>query len=424
MSPDELIYAQPVDIKPIGKPIASIPVRGPPRAYGPPKPMPSYLSRPQKGPPKRVGYGGNFRPGFSDKYGVAGSSFQFQQSSSGLYNGHEANYVTKPPSYANDSPYSFENNKPSYNKPSSQSGTKTDSVVQQHVHHHYVHSDGDKDPKVIIKPVAIPVGSVGHLASQSAQSFGHQSSDVITAGGGDFSGLNSGGFKPMTGDFSGLNKPVYEADTIYGSQYSHSGFNREGSNVLNQGLPNQYQNNVFEDQQKYGNSLGAYGSQNSEFYKKELNVGSASNLYNQGASFGANGVYQENYHVPKAQGLDCVCVNYDQCPSQEIIGRRDDLYLPIDPRNKGSEITALTDEQIDNITKLDAAERSQQNTTETETKKVSKRETKENDDDKAEESSKQIEPVSLLLLVILPYISSLTLILNYSFMLLPKKIII
>lgn len=424
MSPDELIYAQPVDIKPIGKPIASIPVRGPPRAYGPPKPMPSYLSRPQKGPPKRVGYGGNFRPGFSDKYGVAGSSFQFQQSSSGLYNGHEANYVTKPPSYANDSPYSFENNKPSYNKPSSQSGTKTDSVVQQHVHHHYVHSDGDKDPKVIIKPVAIPVGSVGHLASQSAQSFGHQSSDIITAGGGDFSGLTSGGFKPMTGDFGGLNKPVYEADTIYGSQYSHSGFNREGSNVLNQGLPNQYQNNVFEDQQKYGNSLGAYGSQNSEFYKKELNVGSASNLYNQGASFGANGVYQENYHVPKAQGLDCVCVNYDQCPSQEIIGRRDDLYLPIDPRNKGSEITALTDEQIDNITKLDAAERSQQNTTETETKKVSKRETKENDDDKAEESSKQIEPVSLLLLVILPYISSLTLILNYSFMLLPKKIII
>ncbi|XP_028167272.1 uncharacterized protein LOC114357723 isoform X1 [Ostrinia furnacalis] len=392
LSPDELIYAQPVDIKPIGKPIASIPVRGPPRAYGPPRPMPTYHTRPQKVPPKRVGYGGNFRPGFSEKYGVAGNNFQFSQSSSGgLFNGHEANYVTKPPTYANDSPYNFDNNKPSYNKGSSQSGTKTDSVVQQHVHHHYVHSDGDKDPKVIIKPVAIPVGSVGHLASQSPQTFGHQSSDIITAGGGDYSSLSSGGFKPMTGDFGGLNsKPVYESDTIYGSQYGHSGFNKEGSSILSQGLPNQYQNNLFEDQQKYGNSLGSYGSQNSEFYKKELNVGSANNLYNQGGSFGANGAYQESYHVPKAQGLDCVCVNYDQCPSQEVIGRRDDLYLPIDPRNKASEITALTDEQIDNITKLDAAEQANQNAT-TETKKVSKRETKEADDNKAEEASKQIE---------------------------------
>ncbi|XP_059054086.1 uncharacterized protein LOC131848296 isoform X2 [Achroia grisella] len=398
LSPDELIYAQPVDIKPVGKPIASIPVRGPPRAYGPPKPMP-YPSRPQKIPPKRVGYGGNYannyRPGFSEKYGVASNNFQFSQSS-GLYSGHESNYVTKPPSFPSESPYAFENSKPIYNKgPITQSSSKTESVVQQHVHHHYVHGEGDKEPKVIIKPVAIPVGSIGHLesiGSLTSQSHAQQSTDIITGGGNDFSSVHSGGFKPMTGGYL-ENKPVYETDTIYGSQYSHNGFNKGSSNILTQSLPNLNSNNGFEDQ-KYGNSLGAYATQNSEFYKKELNVGSTDNLYNRApATFGQNNVYQNNYHEAKAQGFDCVCVNYDQCPSQEIIGRRDDLYLPIDPRNKGSDITALTEEQLDNLTKVDASEsivERKGNDTETDVKKISKRETK--DDDSTTESSKEIQP--------------------------------
>lgn len=381
LSPDELIYAQPVDIKPIGKPIASIAVRGPPRAYGPPKPM-RYPPRPVKGPPKRP-YGGSPRPGFSEKYGVAGGNFQFSQSSnSNSFGGYDGNYVTKPPTFPNEGPYGFESSKPSYNKAPSSSGTKSE-VVQQHVHHHYVHSDADKDPKVIIKPVAIPVGSVGHLASQNYNA--HQSSsDIITAAGGDYSS-SSGGFKPMSA-------PVYEADTIYGSQYGHNGFNKGGSTVLTQSLPNQYQNNAFEDQ-KYGNSLGGYASQNSEFYKKELYVGSgnggnnfnqgsnsynqesSNNLYNQGpASFGHSNNYQENYHSAKAQGFECVCVNYDQCPAQEVIGRRDDLYLPIDPRNKGSEISALTEEQLDNLNSTEVTITENQNATEADVKKISKRE--------------------------------------------------
>ncbi|XP_013172611.1 PREDICTED: uncharacterized protein LOC106121472 [Papilio xuthus] len=392
VSPDDLIYAQPVDIKPIGKPVASIAIRGPPRAYGPPKPMP-YPSRPQKLPPKRIGYGGNIRPGFSDKYGLSGSNYQFSQNS-GVYNAHESNFVTKPPIYANERPYAFENSKPTYNKvPANvQTGVKTD-IVQQHVHHHYVHSDAEKDPKVIIKPVAIPVGSVGHLGSQN---FAHESSDVITASGGDYSSITSGGFKPMTGNYPLYTKPVYEADTVYGSQYGHSNVNKGSANIASQSLPNQYANNVFDDQ-KYSNSLGSYASQNTEFYKKELNVGSANNLYNQGpATFGQSNQqnyqqnYQQSYHEPKAQGFDCVCVNYDQCPSQEIIGRRDDLYLPIDPRNKGSEITALTEEQLDNLNATvtsDLEVDAQQN--QTTVKSISKREaTTEKQDD----TDKEAEP--------------------------------
>lgn len=392
LSPDDVIYAQPVDIKPIGKPIASIPIRGPPRAYGPPQPMP-YPPRPQKYPPKRVGYGGNSRPGFSDKYGVAGGNYQFSQSS-GIYNAHESNYVTKAPIYSSQGPYAYENTKPNFNKGSAQSGSKTDSVVQQHVHHHYVHGDGDKDPKVIIKPVAIPVGSVGHLNSHNNV---HQSSDIITGSGGDYSSFSSGGFKPMSGGFSlDSSKPIYEADTVYGSQYGHNAING-GSHILTQGLPNQFSNNAFEDQ-KYGNSLGNYASQHNEFHKKELHVGgSVNNLYSQGpATFGQNNGFGGSYHEAKAQGFDCVCVNYDQCPSQEVIGRRDDLYLPIDPRNKGKEVVALTDEQLDSLNKTDttsSTSKDSKNSTEStsEGKKISKREA---DEDTAAEATKEIEPVS------------------------------
>ncbi|KAJ0178346.1 hypothetical protein K1T71_006169 [Dendrolimus kikuchii] len=380
VSPDELIYAQPVDIKPVGKPIASIPIRGPPRAYGPPKPM-LYPPRPQKVPPKRIGYGGNPRPGFADKYGVSGNNFQFSQSN-GIYSSNEANFVTRPPNYATEGPYSYENNKPGYNK-LPQSGSKKDSIVQQHVHHHYVHSDSEKEPKVIIKPVAIPVGSVGNLASQINL---QQSSDVITGTGGDFSSFSTGGFKPMSGGHLDQ-KPVYESDTIYGSQYGYNEFNKGISGSTSQGLPSLYPNNAFENN-KFGNSLGAYASQNTDFYKKELHVGS-SNLFNQGpASFGQNNqVYQENYHEGKAQNFECVCVNYDQCPSQEIIGRRDDLYLPIDPRNKGGEIVALTEEQLNNLTKIETIETDAGNNfTEIDAKPKSKREVKD------ETSEDSIEP--------------------------------
>ncbi|GBP35093.1 Phenoloxidase-activating factor 2 [Eumeta japonica] len=401
VSPDELIYAQPVDIKPIGKPIASIPIRGPPRAYGSPKPMP-YPSRPNKYPPKRVGYGSNARPGFSEKYGqVSNSGFQFAQSS-GVYNNVNGEaYVTRPPlHYGNEGPYAFENKPGIYNKPNNQalSSTKTESLVQQHVHHHYVHGDTEKEPKVIIKPVAIPVGSVGSLASVgslSSASNSHHSTDIITAGGSidSFEGLTSGGFKPMTGVYPYDSKPAYEADTIYGSQYgsTHNKF----STINTQSLPGPYANNAFVDQ-KYGNNLGAYST--NEFNKKELHIGSTSNLYNQGpATFSQGNIYNEKYHESRAQGLDCVCVNYDQCPSQEIIGRRDDLYLPIDPRNKNSEITALSDEQLDNITNSGTAEERKNakidhitNSTETDApKKIAKRDVGA---EKAEEKSKEIEP--------------------------------
>ncbi|KAL1129162.1 hypothetical protein AAG570_013693 [Ranatra chinensis] len=59
VEPHELIYAQPVHLKPVGRPIPAVPVRGaplvgPPQGYGPPRPVPfrPHGSRYPPGPPR------------------------------------------------------------------------------------------------------------------------------------------------------------------------------------------------------------------------------------------------------------------------------------------------------------------------------------------------------------------------------------
>lgn len=47
--------------------------------------------------------------------------------------------------------------------------------------------------------------------------------------------------------------------------------------------------------------------------------------------------------ILRAENYDCVCVPYDQCPTHDVIGRKDDLFLAIDPRNLKSDIQAEND---------------------------------------------------------------------------------
>lgn len=67
-------------------------------------------------------------------------------------------------------------------------------------------------------------------------------------------------------------------------------------------------------------------------YKKELNLNGGQNNYLQS--------YGNDLESARAENYDCVCVPYDQCPSHEIIGRKDDFFLPLDPRNLKSDIQA------------------------------------------------------------------------------------
>lgn len=61
LSPHDLIYAQPVHIKPVGRPIPAVPVKGPPVSgpvYGPPRPvpLPTRYGPPPPLPPSRPFY--------------------------------------------------------------------------------------------------------------------------------------------------------------------------------------------------------------------------------------------------------------------------------------------------------------------------------------------------------------------------------
>lgn len=424
----------------MGHPVPSIPVRGPPRAYGPPKPLGG-------GPPRKVGYGGppprppGYGYGGPSKYGppIPGpiGSGSFSSSSLNSFSSSGPSYLSKPPGPIYDGslveseiPYEFERPiKPGFIKEvkigSASSLSGEISPVQQHVHHHYHHGeDKTKQPTVIVNN-PVPVGTESHIHSsslsngfQGGSSFGGSSSggfSGVNSGGfsgvnsGGFSGVNSGGFNPVNSGFgssgglySGV-KPVYEntGPGYSGGVYKGSSQSSQ-SGVYNLGYAS---GSSYAPSSAASNSFGSFSS-NNQFYKKELNtspvnnnlLGSgnyySSNQY--GSQFGYSG--QES---GRAESYDCVCVPYDQCPSQNIIGKRDDLFLPIDPRNLPKDIEALPDDKVvitdgnGTMTVVRVTKSANDNATNTEkveaTKKISKRETNDKASDSAAKAN--IAPV-------------------------------
>lgn len=107
-----------------------------------------------------------------------------------------------------------------------------------------------------------------------------------------------------------------------------------------------YSPQSFPSSNNFGTSVGLYG--NSGLYKKELNLGSGGNLNNIQNNYLQSsyaGGYQESGSI-RSENYDCVCVPYNQCPSHDVIGRKDDYYLAIDPRNLKSDIDAITEERV------------------------------------------------------------------------------
>lgn len=101
------------------------------------------------------------------------------------------------------------------------------------------------------------------------------------------------------------------------------------------------------------NSLGgSFHSSNPDYYKKALKGSSSINSLNginsgyNGAPYG--GLYSagsNNYQEAARQdSFDCVCVPFGQCPAHDVLGRKGDLVLPLDPRNLGSDIQAFSEE--------------------------------------------------------------------------------
>lgn len=178
------------------------------------------------------------------------------------------------------------------------------------------------------------IGAVGE--TPASQLFKPSSTGFIPGG------LSTGGFKPngLTIGGSGLSSSNYGGQTIA----NYGGLSDQFANykpVSENNGPQTFgasASSIFGTN-SLGASVGTYGT--SGLYKKELNLGGGNSNYLQGSYAGGYGneyARNENY--------DCVCVPYDQCPTADLPGKRDDLYLAIDPRNLKSNIEALTEERV------------------------------------------------------------------------------
>ena len=262
----------------------------------------------------------------------------------------------------------------------------------------------------------------------------------------ELKGVNNNNGFGQSGVYAAQSKPVFEGSSSSFGQGSQS-------SLYNQG-PAQFGSNSLysgESSSAYQGGNGAgFHSSNPALYKKELNVkgpaasnglgtysgnnyskysqyangqyaanggqfGSSGGQFgaNGGQQFGANGGQQfganggqfganggQYSQFANGNGIeDCVCVPYDQCPAQDVIGRKDDLILPLDPRNLKTDIEAAADEVV--ITDGNGTMtvvRVPKNATaepETKTKKISKREAAEGKSNEAKDKA-SIEPVSVI----------------------------
>lgn len=395
LRPQDLIYAQPVAIRPVGRPIASVPYKnGPPPPpghrgpYGPPRPMM---------PPRKVGYESgpprppsSYGPNSFNKGPIYASGSYSPSGPPGppgptgpIYGGgggHSSSeagivYGSRPPGPIFEGPepppYAFEGlngvkiqkqhiiERPAVADSSS-------NAVQQHVHHHYHHGDGDVTNKVVVPvPVAVNSGSSSLISNElHTSAIGAFNSGGFSPSGGSFDykelkGQQGSSFNSQGGSvYGGGSKPIYEGNNI------PNAFNNQGPATFNgqsgaSGLGNSFNSG-------YNSQTASYHTSNPDFYKKELQGGfngpvqsnGLSNYASQQSSYGSSSNYYtgngaaggdryQGLETSRQENFDCVCIPQEQCPAQDIIGRKDDgLFLPVDPRNLHSDIEALSDEAV------------------------------------------------------------------------------
>ncbi|KAI5721064.1 hypothetical protein M8J77_015477 [Diaphorina citri] len=285
ISPQEVIYAQPVGLKPVGRPITAIPIKSG-HSLNPNYGGPSYSG----GPGSFSGGSGSFSsgPGYGPPRPVP-----FSPSGPGPIYSRPPNSKISAPIYGSSSRPS-----PVYepNIADTLSGAEKKPVVvvnsnhgvQEHIHHHYHHADND------IKGTGIVPNT-----------------------------FETGNNFPAASSFSP--RPVY-GGSGGGSLYGSTG------------------NGFVGTSPSYGGGVDTYGS-TSPFYKKEYNVKRpyTNNNYNSLSSAGPSGSggYADKYpqyESPRLDNENCYCVPYDQCLPHEI-SRKDGLL--IDPRSNNKNIEAI-----------------------------------------------------------------------------------
>lgn len=346
-------------IKPVGRPLPAIAVNRP-FGYGPPKPLP-FAPGFSHGPPSHAYPGPPPPPGFPRP----------QLGFNGPYSGYKKTPSFGPagkPIYEDsglDGEYDFiPEDKHEYLEKKQILVQPNVSPVQQHVHHHFHHEDGlNKGPNGGLIPGGISPSQGG------PGGYGYGSSGTYGANFNDFneykkafkikspSATNSLDSGTTNGNNYANKFSDYEKNKR-DSLLNNKGFsgNQEQGKVLNSGfggngLGNFGNNGLGSAGNNFGsfgnNGLGSAGNNFGSFGNNGL--GSAGNNFgsNSNNNFGSSGF---DNGFSSSVNDDCVCVPYDQCAAIDQAGRKDDLYLAIDPRNVAKNIDAESDDSSNSDT--------------------------------------------------------------------------
>jgi len=261
IGPQDLIYAQPVSLKPVGRPIAAIPVKS----------TGSPLSSVGYGPPRPVPY-----PGSSSSYGSGSSSSYGNGPPSSYGSGGPSSFGVGPPirnrpgpvyGISSRPPQVFESEAAESYRPKQPIVSSVPSValpagnLQQHVHHHYHHSDGVDGIKA--------------------------ASSVVDSG-----------FGPISGPIGG---------SLYGGSDGSPSLYGQSSTLSN----------------NYGGSFDNYETPGGPLYKKQLNINAPPHSNSLNGPY--TGDRYPSYETPRADNYGCYCVPYDQCLPHEVARKEDGI---------------------------------------------------------------------------------------------------
>lgn len=317
-------------IKPVGRPLPAIPVK---RPYSPatrpgPPPSSSFVS---SGPPPEVIYGvggAPHPPSFGPSPSLIGSYPAFKKP--GL-----SSFSSKPVYEAGslNEGFDFESNSQFIDKKQIALRPSIGSdAVQQHVHHHYHHSDGAAGATLAGGPTfgANPI-SQGAASLSYGSSYGNIGTtyDIPNSGvlGGSFQDLDDykKAFK-VKGSSNDANAFGSSSASSYADKYP---IYEKPTRDFTYGKAEGYKPGKYFTATNYVSSNAVHSSSN------DYIAAGSTNSFNYGNSNGND--FRNDFSA--GYSGDCVCVPYDQCPSEHA-GRKDDLFLPIDPRNLNKNIEA------------------------------------------------------------------------------------
>lgn len=301
--PQDIIYAQPVTIKPVGRPLPAIPVK---RPYTPAIRPPGFISSGPPAPEVIYGVGGAPHP----------PSFVSSSSYPAFKKPGYPSFSTRPVYEAGITNENFEfasNGQLIDKKQIALRPTIGSETVQQHVHHHYHHANGGATIGGVPSSLSYGTGNIG-------TSYDIPNSGVLGAG---FQDLDD--YKKAFKIKETTNNDGSVSANSYAEKYPV--YEKPMRDFDLHGKTDGYKSGKYFSPGNYVSPNAVQSSSNDY-----ITSGSTSNYYYGNNDNEGNDFYTE----------DCVCVPYGQC-SREQAGRKDDLFLPIDPRNLKKNIEAETE---------------------------------------------------------------------------------